>query len=155
MERLGTSAGRLLRDAGAPDAGALAELAKVWPAVTGPAIARASWPRRIARDGTLHVATVSSTWAYELDRLSPELLARLRSALGDDAPTALRFAPGPVPEPPLADAECTPRPAPQTSPDDVAEAAALTVVIADEELRCAVARAAAAALARARSDRDF
>ena len=37
-----------------------------WPAAVGEAIARNAWPSRIARDGTLHVNTADSVWAFEL-----------------------------------------------------------------------------------------
>ena len=59
-----------------------------------------SWPQRIARDGTLLVAAVSSTWAFELGLLADDILAKLAAAIGEGAPTAIRFAPGPVPAPP-------------------------------------------------------
>ena len=36
------------------------------------AIARNAWPLRIGRDGTLHVAAASATWAFELDRMSAD-----------------------------------------------------------------------------------
>src|SRR5215470_14218902 len=100
MERLGDDAHRLLAAAGAPGVDRLAEITKVWRDAVGAPIARAAWPRRLAKDGTLHVATVSSTWAFELDRLSADILARLSGALDDErVPSLLRFAPGPVPEP--------------------------------------------------------
>ena len=61
MERLGDSARRLLAASGVPDPGPLDAIAAVWPAAVGAAIARVSWPKRLSRDGTLHVATVSAT----------------------------------------------------------------------------------------------
>jgi len=155
MQRLGDDARRLLAAAGLPDPGPLTAIADVWPGAVGEAIARAAWPRRLSGDGTLHVATVSSTWAFELGRLAPDILERLATAigatLGGAAPTALRFAPGPVPEPSLAE----PTPAEQGVEIDSAErarGAALAGRIADPELRELVARAAAASLARGRSD---
>ena len=106
-------------------------MTRAWPDAVGPAIAGAAWPQRIARDGTLHVNTASSTWAFELDRMGEEVLGKLRAALGDATPPALRFAPGPLPaagpverggaaafEPTAADAE---------------EAAALSAAIEDPE----------------------
>ena len=82
MERLDTSVRGALRSAGVPDAGALAEVTAHWPTVVGDAIARAAWPQRISRDGTLLVATTSSTWAFELGLLSDEILRRLGTELG-------------------------------------------------------------------------
>ena len=46
--------------------GALGEIAERWPEAVGEAIARNAWPSRIARDGTLHVNTADSIWAFEL-----------------------------------------------------------------------------------------
>ena len=90
MERLDGALRGALRGAGVPDAGALADVTRLWPAVVGDAIARASWPQRISRDGTLQVAASSSTWAFELGLLAEaELIgARRRVApllLLDDA----------------------------------------------------------------------
>ena len=64
-----------------------------------PTIARNAWPARIARDGTLHVATSSSAWAFELAAARADDARKLRDAVGEDAPVELRFAVGPLPEP--------------------------------------------------------
>ena len=40
----------------------------------------------IARDGTLHVAAASATWAHELDLLQETILEGLKGRLGDAAP---------------------------------------------------------------------
>ena len=155
MERLGDDARRLLAAAGAPEAGSLARIADAWPTAVGAPIARSAWPLRIGRDGTLHVATVSSTWAFELDRLAPELLTRLRSAVGDDAPPSIRFAVGPVPE---AGRDEEPPDSVDIAPPSAGalqEGAALAAAISDPELRELVARAAAASLSKAPADRGF
>jgi hypothetical protein len=155
MERLGEDVRKALAASGAPEAGPLAAIAAAWPAAVGDAIARAAWPARLARDGTLHVATVSSTWSFELGRLAPEIAARLAAALGEDAPAALRFAPGHVPEPPAPAPTEPARGGPEPTAEERAEAARLAAPIADAELRELVARAAAASLAAGRSDRRF
>ena len=80
-------------------AGAIGEVVGAWPGAVGPAIAANAWPARIARDGTLHVATSSSAWAFELTHLSATVRERLSERLGPAAPAALRFAPGRLPEP--------------------------------------------------------
>ena len=152
MERLDGTVRRALRRVGVPDAGVLAEVTRAWPDAVGPAIARAAWPQRVARDGTLHVTTVSSTWAFELGRMAEEIDAKLRAVLGDATPPALRFAPGPVPshgpeERPAREHHLVP------SPSDEVEAAQLSAGIDDPALREAVRRAAAASLAAARDDR--
>jgi hypothetical protein len=154
MERLGDSARRLLAASGVPDPGPLSAIADIWPAAVGDAIARVAWPRRIARDGTLHVATSSAIWAFELSRLGPDIHDRLRATLGEAAPTALRFAVGPVPEPPAERADGQPT-GPVISADDRELAIRLAAGITDPELRALVARAASASLATSRADRTF
>jgi hypothetical protein len=151
MERLDGSVRRALRGAGVPDAGVLAAVTRAWPDAVGPAIARAAWPQRVARDGTLHVTTVSSTWAFELGRMEDEIRAKLHAAIGDATPSTLRFAAGPVPSPGEDDLPL-PSVAPPT-PEDDARAAALSAGIDDPDLRAAVRRAAAASLAAARDGR--
>ena len=151
MERLDGSVRRALRGAGVPDAGVLAAVTRAWPEAVGPAIARAAWPQRVARDGTLHITAESSTWAFELGRLEEEIRAKLRPELGDATPPALRFAPGPVPSPGADDDD--PQPVPPPTPEDDARAALLTAEIDDSTLREAVRRAAAASLSAARDGR--
>jgi predicted nucleic acid-binding Zn ribbon protein len=128
--------------------GAMAEIVRAWPAAVGDAIARNAWPARVARDGTLHVATSSSAWAFELGLLEADIRGRLASALGADAPKGLRFALGRLPEPesPKPDPERG-RP-PRPSSDDRREAERVAATIEDENLRKVVARAAAASLAK-------
>lgn len=153
MERLDGSVRGALRDAGVPDAGALAEVTERWPAAVGDAIARAAWPQRISRDGTLHVATASSSWAFELGLLGDEILRKLAGTVGQSAPTRIRFAPGPIP----AAAAPVSRPvAPvEIDPDARRLADELTAGIGDDELRETIARAAAASLSRPPDDRGF
>ena len=155
MERLDGAVRGALKGAGVPDAGALADVTRLWPAVVGDAIARAAWPQRISRDGTLLVATVSSTWAFELGLLADDILGKLAAAIREGAPTALRFAPGPVPEPPAptpADAAVAP---PAVDDETRRLATELTSAMSDDDLRETIARAAAASLARAASDHRF
>lgn len=153
MERLDGTVRRALRRAGVPDAGVLAEVTRAWPDAVGPAIARAAWPQRLGRDGTLHVTTVSSTWAFELARMGEEIEAKLRARLGKATPPAMRFAPGPVPSAGAEEPIATPPTAP--TPSEEAEAASLSAAIDDPELREAVRRAVAASLAAARDDRGL
>jgi Dna[CI] antecedent, DciA len=148
MERLGGEIRHALRGVGVPDVGALAEITRVWPGAVGDAISRAAWPLRLSRDGTLHVATVSAAWSFELTSLAGEVLDKLRAVLPDGPPTALRFAPGPVPAPaaePRAARLAAPPPA---GPRELFLAAELTASLSDAELRRMIARAAAASLAR-------
>ena len=71
---------------------------------------------RLTRDGTLQVNASSSTWAFELDRLAPVILDQLRPELGEATPPALRFVPGPIPEPEAAPGERRLRRAPKSAP---------------------------------------
>lgn len=130
-------------------AGAIGEIVKAWPAAVGESIARNAWPARVGRDGTLHVATSSSAWAFELGLLEPEIRGRLERALGADAPKGLRFAPGRLPEPAREPSERSPHQAPTPTAAERDEAERLAASIEDEKLRKVVAKAAAASLARA------
>jgi hypothetical protein len=131
---------------------AIGQIAEAWPDAVGERIARNAWPARIARDGTLHVHTSSSTWAFELEHLA----STIRERLGGLAPPKLRFAPGPLPESETASSsEEASREMPRPTAADRDTAAELTAEIGDEKLRKLVARAAAASLSRARSDHAF
>jgi len=126
-----------------PQAG-MVDLVERWPAAVGPQIARFAWPSRIARDGTIHVATADSVWAFELGQRAEEISARLGGA-------RLRFAPGPLPDP-------DPEPPPAAvapTPEDDRLAAELAGVVRDEKLRETVQKALSFALARGRSDAPF
>jgi hypothetical protein len=157
MERIGDEVQRELARGGSRDAIPLASLTAIWPEAVGDAVARKAWPLRLARDGTLHVAVASATWANELSVLQDEILAALRARLGAESPPAIRFAVGPIPEPesllePAGEA------APRTfevPPEVEREADAAAAEIGDPELRELVARAARASLLKGRSGRHF
>jgi hypothetical protein len=120
----------------------MAELLERWPAAVGEAIARNAWPARIARDGTVHVSTADSVWAFELGQRSREIAERL----GVDK---LRFAPGPLPEPtPEVHVSRL-----EPTPEEDARAAQLAAGISDESLRESVQKAVRLGLARERHDR--
>jgi hypothetical protein len=158
MDRIGSEVERELARGGSRDALPLAAVTAAWPAVVGDAVARQAWPLRIGRDGTLHVATSSATWAFELDRLAPEILDHFATHLAaGQVPGKLRFAVGPVPEParPAEDAPSLSSTAPAPTREDVAAAESAAAVIDDPALRELVARAARASLAKARSGRHF
>jgi predicted nucleic acid-binding Zn ribbon protein len=155
MERLGDEVRRSLRSAGVPDAGVLAAVTRSWPAAVGPGIAAAAWPARIARDGTLHVYTVSSTWAFELDRLSGEIRDRLTTAMAPTPPPErFRFAVGPVPAA-AAPTLAARRASPAITAGEAAQAATLAADATDPDLRATVERAVAASFAARRRDRPF
>jgi hypothetical protein len=157
VERIDKEVQRTLAASGGGTALALAEITAAWPAAVGEAVARQAWPQRVARDGTLHVATSSATWAFELDRLAPEIQEQLAAALGPSAPAKLRFRVGPIPghgrtsdEPAAASGEPL-----RTTPETASAAHAAAGEIEDPELREIVEKAARASLSRARSDRFF
>lgn len=157
MERIERSVEReLARGSGAPGAPSVALVTSTWAEIVGESVARNAWPLRIGRDGTLHVATSSATWAFELDRLAGEIAGKLESRLGGDAPRKLRFAVGPVPEPPAAESSSTEAEAPpDVPPEAAAAAAAAAAAIEDPGLRELARRAARASLSRPPSDRGF
>jgi hypothetical protein len=117
------------------------ELLDRWAEAVGPAIARFAWPARIARDGTVHVHTADSVWAFELGQRSREIAERL--GVGK-----LRFAPGPLPETTEIPAQTPLEP----SAEDDALATELAAAIGDETLRESVQKAVRLGLARERRD---
>jgi hypothetical protein len=117
----------------------MAELVERWPDAVGAAIARNAWPARIARDGTVHVNTADSVWAFELGQRAREIAARV-------GVPRLRFAPGPLPEA----AEDVSRPPLDDRPEDAEQARAIAAGIRDENLREHVQKAVTFSLARAR-----
>ena len=104
----------------------------------------------MGRDGTLHVHTADSVWAFELTQLE----SRIRERLGELAPARLRFAPGPLPETQTDAFTAHVAAVPEPSDCDIAEARDMSAEIGDEKLRNLVSRAAAASLARARRGRS-
>jgi hypothetical protein len=156
MERIRRNVERTLSQAGGDHVLALAEITAAWPHAVGDDVARQAWPLRLGRDGTLHVATASATWAFELDRLTPEIVERLTAVLGDSAPAKVRFRVGPVPEPGAAPKAAEPvKPTVQASPERAAAADSAAAANSDPELRELVSRAARASLSRAGSGRTF
>jgi Dna[CI] antecedent, DciA len=157
MERIGDEIQRELARGGSRDAIPLASVTAIWRDAVGDAIARKAWPLRLARDGTLHVAVASATWANELSLLQDEILAALRVRLAAESPPTIRFAVGPIPEPerPLEPPGQEPPRTLEVPPEVEREADAAAAEIGDPELRELVARAARASLLRGRSGRHF
>lgn len=119
----------------------MAEVLERWVAAVGVGIARNAWPARIARDGTVHVNTADSVWAFELGHRAAEIAAKLEA-------TGVRFAPGPLPEPDEERVE----PTVETTPEDDERARAIASTITDEKLRESVQKAVSFGLARGRDD---
>ncbi|HKA26824.1 MAG TPA: DUF721 domain-containing protein [Gaiellaceae bacterium] len=146
MKQLGDDVKRELGRLG--PAGRIAGIVEVWPAAVGETIARSAWPARVARDGTLHVNTADSVWAFELTSRAAEIAERL-------GVERVRFTPGRLPEAAEPAPEGASSGPPQPSEGLREEAARLAAGIEDESLRKIVARAAAASLAKGLSDRSF
>jgi hypothetical protein len=122
-----------------PQAG-MAELLERWPVAVGAAIAQNAWPARISKDGTVHIATHDSVWAFELGQRAGEIAAAL-------AVPRVRFAPGPLPQP-----DSTPVESPvEVTPEEAELAHAIASSIEDEKLRESVQKAVSFSLARGRS----
>jgi len=117
---------------------------EAWPGAVGDEIARNAWPARFQRDGTLVVHTRDAIWGFELTSRAGEIAARLPGK------PALKFVPGPLPEPGAEPAPATPHGPPPATLEERSQASEWAAGIEDEELRKLVARAAAASLAKRR-----
>ena len=142
MERIGDDVARELGRHG-PQAG-MAELVAAWPGAVGPDIARNAWPARISRDGTVHVATADSVWAFELGHRAAEIAGRL-------GVKQLRFAAGPLPSPADEPEHTRTRERAEPSPEHVRRAAEIAATVADDALRERIARAVSLSLAKGSS----
>jgi len=128
-------------------AGKMGEIVTAWPEAVGPGISANAWPARVGRDGTLHVHTSSSTWAFELTQLAGSILERLRGRLAEDSPTGLHFAAGPLPELAGEVKEVRNRTVPRPTAEQIQQGGRIAAPIEDLELREAVAKAISASLA--------
>jgi hypothetical protein len=120
----------------------MGDVVAAWPAAVGEEIARNAWPARFQRDRTLIVHTRDAIWGFELGHRADEISSRLPGK------PALKFVPGPLPEPGAEPSQATLRGSPPATLEQVEQAARWASEIDDEELRALVARAAAASLAR-------
>jgi predicted nucleic acid-binding Zn ribbon protein len=80
---------RAARDLAAPKTG-LASVQAAWSDAVGEGIAEVAQPVS-ERAGTVTVDCSNAMWAQELDLMQEQLLGRLREALGEGAPEALKF----------------------------------------------------------------
>jgi hypothetical protein len=127
----------------------MGEAVKAWPGAVGDDIARNAWPARFQRDGTLIVHVTDAVWGFELTHQAAEISSRLPGK------PALKFIPGPLPEPSVETTAAAVEPLPAATLEQARTAAEWASAIDDEELRETVARAARASLARASNDRSF
>ena len=121
----------------------MGEAVEAWEAAVGPEIARNAWPARFQRDGTLIVHTRDSIWGFELQSRAPEIRERLPGK------PALKFVPGPLPEPGSEPTQAAPQGPPPATLEQRAQAAEWAAAIEDEGLRKVVEKAARSSLARA------
>lgn len=68
----------------------LAAVQAAWPTAVGEQLAAVATPVS-ERAGTLTIECADAVWTQELDLMQEALLQRLRDAVGDQAPQALRF----------------------------------------------------------------
>ncbi|HEX4307408.1 MAG TPA: DUF721 domain-containing protein [Solirubrobacterales bacterium] len=87
--RQAAEAFRAARDRAAPKTG-LAAVQAAWSSALGERLAEVATPVS-ERAGTLTVECSDGVWAQELDLMQEQLLERLREALGERAPKALKF----------------------------------------------------------------
>jgi predicted nucleic acid-binding Zn ribbon protein len=87
--RKASTAFRAARDLAAPQTG-LAAIQAAWTEAVGARLAAVASPVS-ERAGMLTIEVSDSVWAQELDLMQDALLARLREALGESAPQALKF----------------------------------------------------------------
>jgi Dna[CI] antecedent, DciA len=149
MDRVGNEIARELARFG--PASGLAPVLDGWAKAVGTEISRNAWPARLSRDGTLHVHTRDSIWAFELTARADEI----RSRLGELAPPRLAFAPGPLAEPAEEVADAVRRRPRMPTHEHVAKADSLVRGIRDEDLRKVVAKAIALSLSNSGNDRSF
>jgi predicted nucleic acid-binding Zn ribbon protein len=68
----------------------LAAVQAAWASAVGEQLAAVATPVS-ERNGTLTIECTEAVWVQELDLMQGTLLERLRDAVGDQAPQALRF----------------------------------------------------------------
>ncbi len=68
----------------------LAAVQAAWSGTVGEQVAAVAVPVS-ERGGTVTIEVAEAVWAQELDLMQKVLLERLRSAVGEQAPQALRF----------------------------------------------------------------
>ena len=90
LEAVGKLVPRVLHELGFDVSARVVRVAERWEEAVGPEVASHCWPTALRAD-RLEVSVDSSVWCQQLQLRAPELLEALRQALGEDAPTRLRF----------------------------------------------------------------
>ena len=81
---------QVLEDLGLAGATRVVQVAECWVEAVGPEIAAHCRPS-LFKDDTLELIVDSSVWCQQLQLQAPEILAALRSVLGERAPSNLWF----------------------------------------------------------------
>jgi hypothetical protein len=113
----------------------MGDILRAWEGAVGPEIARNAQPARFQRDGTLVVHAKDAVWAFELGHRAAEISSRLPEK------PALKFVPGPLPEPGYEPPPATPQGSPPTTLKAREKAAEIASVIEDPALRELVEKA--------------
>jgi hypothetical protein len=113
----------------------MGDVLAAWEAAVGPEIARNAQPARFQRDGTLIVHAKDAVWAFELGQQAAEISPRLPGK------PALKFVPGPLPEPGFEPPPATPQGSPPSTLEARERAAEIASVVEDPELRELIHRA--------------
>jgi hypothetical protein len=113
----------------------MGDILRAWEAAVGPEIARNAQPARFQRDGTLIVHAKDSVWAFELGHRASEISQRLPEK------PALKFVPGPLPEPGAEPPPATPQGSPPITLEAREKAAEIASIVDDPDLRELVERA--------------
>ena len=93
--------------------------------------------------------TRDAIWAFELTQRAVEIQQRMEGV------TALKFVPGPLPEPPTEQPAATPQGPPSPSAEHSRKAAEWAARIDDDDLRKIVTKAVEMSLAQTANDRSF
>src|SRR5438445_13125662 len=115
---------------------------EAWEAAVGTEIARNGWPARFQRDGTLIVHTQDAVWSFELGQRAAEITPRLPGK------PALKFVPGPLPEPGSDPTTATPPGSPPVTLEQHQLAAKRASEVEGQQRRNLVARSPEISLAR-------
>jgi predicted nucleic acid-binding Zn ribbon protein len=92
-ESLATLIPNVLRELGHDETARVLRIAARWEEALGPELARRCRPVALRGD-VLEASVASSVWCQQLSLRAPEILERLRGALGEDAPSKLRLRVG-------------------------------------------------------------
>ena len=93
LTQVGGLVPRVLRDLGLEESARVARFAERWAEVVRDDIARHCEPTAL-QGGVLEATADSSAWCQALRLQSPEILAALKEAFGEQAPTSLRLRVG-------------------------------------------------------------